>query len=439
MDNREVYLKGVCGEVRFWAARKYIKRELSAHIDDKKAELQAGGITDAEAGAVKAMGDPAETGRALNAIHRPRVEWGVISCVLLLSAAGFIAQQACFLNGMIDTSLSMMFNRVDWEPMIAGLAVMTVLMFADYSWLIWLRHACFGVALACIAVYTWLTYTYTYYWFLPGWSGQVAAIVIPATLFLLGMAGFIQRHNRWRVWDMVLLLGLAAVSLIAMSHVSVPYTLLLAVAELVMLLTALAWGPLNPVQKAWRAANCAAMFVLILALLHVLQAVSYSISNDFDLDSVRHMLSGAPLVGLSPAYMADGIWNLSDGSTDNILAASIGAYGWLFGIGVIVLFGALLALLIARSLRVAHSFGRLLALGVCAYFGIRFALFTLSNLGLLGSLSLNLPFFGRGSFNYFTDALFTGLFLSVWRRSSFMPRDAVPGAAVPVAPAPPIQ
>ena len=75
------------------AARKYLRQELNAHIDDKVAELEADGTVGAEAAAIRAMGDPVETGHALNAIHRPRVEWGVIICVLLLSAAGLFTWQ----------------------------------------------------------------------------------------------------------------------------------------------------------------------------------------------------------------------------------------------------------------------------------------------------------------------------------------------------------
>ena len=63
--------------------------------------------------------------------------------------------------------------------------------------------------------------------------------------------------------------------------------------------------------------------------------------------------------------------------------------------------------------------------------------------GIAESLSMELPFFGPSSISFLTDAALTGVFLSVWRRSSFMPRDAVPAAAVSqvngVSPAPPIQ
>ena len=430
MNKRDEYLDATCRKVRFRAARKYLRTELSAHIDDKRAYLEQSGAADAEAEAVKAMGDPIETGRALNAIHRPRIEWGVMACVILLCAAGFIAQQAFYPNGINGATLAMLFGRVDWLPMVIGLAFMVVLMFTDYSWLIWLRHACFGLALACIAVYVWFTPDEAYFHALPRWYWEVAVIITPAVLFLLSMSGFIQRYSKWRVWDMVLLLGLSAVSLFAMSRVSIAYTLLLAVTELIMLLATLAASSLSSVHKATRVAACTAAVVLILALLQVPQSVISSMHVEYSTAPIHEMMSGAPIVGTSPAFAENGVWSLSDGTGSQILTSSIGAYGWLFGAGVTTASGALMALMITRSLKAAHSYGRILALGVCVYFSVRFIFFMLSNFGVAGSLSLGLPFFGPSSISFLTDAALVGVFLSVWRRSSFMPRDSVVSAAV---------
>ena len=441
--NRKHYLDEVCREMHFRAAHKYVKQELSAHIDDRKAQLENSGVTDAEAEAVKAMGNPAETGQALNTIHRPRIEWGVIACVVLLFTAGFIAQQAFYPNGINGATLAMMFSRVDWLPMVIGLALMAMLMFADYSRLIWLRHACFSLALACIAVYVWFTADNAYFRVLPRWYWEVAVIIAPAVLFLLSMSGFIKQHSKWRVWDMVLLLGLSAVSLIAMSRVSSSYTLLLAVAELAMLLVALATSSLASVHKAVRAAACTAVVVLILALLQVPQSVTSHMRVEYSMNSVREMLNGAPIVGTSPAYAENGVWSLSDGTGSQILTSSIGAYGWLFGAGVTATSCALLILMIIRSLKASHSYGRMLALGVCVYFVTRLIPFMLSNFSIADSLSLGLPFFSPSSISFLTDCALVGVFLSVWRRSSFMPRDAAPAAAASkmngAAPAPPIQ
>lgn len=439
MSKRDEYLNSVCREVRFRAARKYVRQELSDHIDDKRAQLEQSGAADAEAEAIKAMGSAVQTGQALNAIHKPRVEWGVIACVLALAVAGFIAQQAFYPNGINGATLAMMFSRIDWLPVIVGLGVMSTLMFADYSWLIWLRHACFGLALAFIAVYLWFVPDEAYFRSLPRWYWEVVVIIAPAMLFLLGMSGFIQRHGKWRVRDMVLLLGLSAVSLFAMFRVSSSFTLLLAVAELSMLLVALAASSLASVHKAARTAACAAAIILILSVLRIPHLIVSSAHIEYSAAHIHEMLSGAPIVGPSPAYLQDGIWKLSDGANSQILTSSIGAYGWLFGAGVTAAYCALLILMISRSLKVSHAYGRMLALGVCLYFGVRIILSILYTFGIAGSLSLEFPFFGPSSINFLTDCALVGVLLSVWRRSSFMPRDASASQVSGVSPAQPIQ
>jgi cell division protein FtsW (lipid II flippase) len=220
--------------------------------------------------------------------------------------------------------------------------------------------------------------------------------------------------------------------------------MLVAVACCAMAVVRLAGAPLSR-SRRWL---MTAVFVIILAafilMLQWLPGSRYAILEDFgDADGVRRMLGGAQLIGASSEYLRHGTGALDASRTGYILAAAIGAYGWLFGIGIIGVFGALLTLMIVRSTRMPHLFGRTLSVGACAYFAARYILFVMLNLGLFDRLSMHLPFVSFGSFNFLTDALLTGLFLSVWRRSSFMPRDAAVAAAPApvsgVSPAPPIR
>ena len=47
---------------------------------------------EAEEAAVREMGDPVETGNELNRIHRPRMAWGMIGLIAVLSLAGYLIQ-----------------------------------------------------------------------------------------------------------------------------------------------------------------------------------------------------------------------------------------------------------------------------------------------------------------------------------------------------------
>lgn len=75
--------------VRFKPDRDKIWDELMAHIEDRTEAMKQRGYTEeeAECRAVSAMGDPAEVGRQLNAVHKPWLGWLWIASKVLVIAA----------------------------------------------------------------------------------------------------------------------------------------------------------------------------------------------------------------------------------------------------------------------------------------------------------------------------------------------------------------
>lgn len=140
---------------------------------------------------------------------------------------------------------------------------------------------------------------------------------------------------------------------------------------------------------------------------------------------VRKMLTGAQLIGPSPYYLQRQSWDLQGSGSSFILTSIVAAYGWLAGIGILLVFTVLLAIMFARSRRINHTFGRLLSTGICILFLVRLADCLLMNTGLIGGLPSALPFISKGNTDYIINSLLIGLFLSVWRRSSFMKDKAI--------------
>jgi cell division protein FtsW (lipid II flippase) len=437
MNKRDEYLDATCRQVRFRAARKYLRTELSAHIDDKKAYLEQSSVTDAETAAVKAMGDPVQTGRDLNAIHKPRVEWRVIVCVLLLCAAGLFTWRFGNTGGPASDGEYWFWHNFSsyLMPIVISLALMGAVMFLDYTWLAKLRYVLFGAGLIYIAVYIVFEsidrYGETFFWFGHGWFGSTAAIVVPAILLILGMAGFANRHRQWNAGNIALLLGLCIVSILAMRLMSALYAVWLTTVYCTLIVVAIVSSPLGKTQRWLSIVSCVLVLSVTIALgLELMNAGNHAILESTGRYSgPKSMLSSAQLIGPSPEFALYGTRSLDASRTGYVLTTAIIAYGWLFGIAIIAVFAAMLALMMHRSLKTEHLFGRLLSVGVSAYFAIRFVLFVLLNLGLLEGLSVHLPFVSFGDFNHLTDAALVGVFLSVWRRSSFMPRDAAVSAA----------
>ena len=76
-DSFADYCAAVCALVRFKPDREAIAGELTAHMEDHMAALEAEGAPreEAKARAIEAMGDPEALGKALDALHSPLLGW----------------------------------------------------------------------------------------------------------------------------------------------------------------------------------------------------------------------------------------------------------------------------------------------------------------------------------------------------------------------------
>lgn len=92
IGGQEEYLALCTAQVRCRAMRSVIARELRGHMEEQKEAYLADGVEEAEAErlAVEQMGDPLETGTALDRIHRPKMNWKALGAILLLTLCGLI-------------------------------------------------------------------------------------------------------------------------------------------------------------------------------------------------------------------------------------------------------------------------------------------------------------------------------------------------------------
>lgn len=421
------YLDDVCKHIRFKAARKVLRKELAAHIDDKKTELEKSGAQDAEAKAIAAMGDAQETGKALNAIHKPRTAWGVIVCVVLLSIIGLVIQRITSNNdinfGNFGSSMHDLITMF-----IIQVCTMVGMYFFNYTSLIRLRYIFFGLALIMIIVYSANDNSL-------GLFSQTGTIAICSLLFLLSIIGFIEKTKSKGILGLVLVCMLCAASLAAIMLIPASsYALILAIVYLIVICTAIHQKCFST-NHQWF--NYLITFGIIAAVLYAVISISpYSIYKlldnwsfglnlgvDYNTTSVSEMLKDAQFIGSSPYYISNQAYSLHGSSTTYIFTVIISAYGWLLGFGIVILFIAMFTFMIIRSQKIRHTFGKLLATGISTFLLIKFVISILTNVGLFGGMETNLPFMSYGRFDCVGHALLIGIFLCVWRRSTFMQKD----------------
>lgn len=103
MELRE-YLDTLSEQIRCKKARPMIEEEISNHIEDQAQAYRKEGMGEekAMAKAILEMGDPVETGIALDRIHRPKMQWTLVALVVLLSIIGMFMQIVIFKTGCLS-------------------------------------------------------------------------------------------------------------------------------------------------------------------------------------------------------------------------------------------------------------------------------------------------------------------------------------------------
>lgn len=158
--NRTEYLENLTGQIHNKHAKELVREELCAHIDDQKeAYLSAGkSAEEAEALAVKEMGDPVDTGAKLDKIHRPKTDPWMLGTMVILTLIGILMQSIICLGapqeqissaqswiGLSYPARTILFNLV-------GLAVMLLVYFGDYRILEKYTGIFYGVYLALFLI-----------------------------------------------------------------------------------------------------------------------------------------------------------------------------------------------------------------------------------------------------------------------------------------------
>ena len=92
----QAYLEAVQSQIRWKRARPVLIQELERHLEDQRDDLLKEGkpAEEAERLAVEDMGDPVTVGTELDAVHRPRPQWGLLALTFALAAAGAFLRTA---------------------------------------------------------------------------------------------------------------------------------------------------------------------------------------------------------------------------------------------------------------------------------------------------------------------------------------------------------
>ena len=107
-DNKEQYLNVLLGQVRCKKVHFYIKEEISSHIEEQIEANLLDGMTkeEAEKAAIADMGNPIETGVALDGIHKPEMEWSMVGLMAIVALLGMGIHQGIVEKLLINSAFT---------------------------------------------------------------------------------------------------------------------------------------------------------------------------------------------------------------------------------------------------------------------------------------------------------------------------------------------
>ncbi|WNS45482.1 FtsW/RodA/SpoVE family cell cycle protein [Paenibacillus sp. MMS20-IR301] len=432
----EQYLDKVCAEIRAKGLHREIREELGGHYADLVMERMEQGAAkdDAEQYALQQMGDPQITGRELHQIHKPKIPWGLLSAVMLLSAVSLLGMGSIQASGFLQIYHLMPLQR-QFIGIMIGVSLMAGMYFINFKHLQQASGKIYAAAVMLIAVTLvfgpelingnrryvgFLGFTFD----LIGYSPYVFVVALAG---IWTSPGFLSQRSI-RLQELVKLALLLLPAGIYAAIRSFPELVVYLAVALIMYV----W-----ITRRWRSASlltaaavaAGALFIWNDALLRerVIGAVSYNLRPD----STGYLNRVINEVITSAGWRGHGFGRtgaeLPYAYSDLFTVYLIQCFGWAGGLLLFALVGWFCLKMISYVRAVRDPYGRMLILALGLMLSVRliYALSIIS--GRMFITAIPLPFLSYGQ-HIFIEFAAAGLLMAVYRRKDMLPGTQAPSS-----------
>ena len=433
---QDKFLEKVLDQIRCKKARPHIAKELEAHLEDQIADNIKAGMSKekAEQEAVRDMGDPVETGIALDHIHKPQIAWKLIILVGLISIAGIIVHTVIAKNsgvGVIRASKNYAIHIA------IGIAVMCGIYFLDYTWIA--KHAKkIGVVLLAMcalgSVFSIYSVNGNIYWPL-FMNGQYILMKAFILLYVPVYGGIIYHYHgsgyAGVVKSFLWMLLPAAVMLYAPAFITAAVLL---ICMLVMLTLAI----LNDWFKVSKSKTIAGIWGISIIMPSVIFAVMYfgdylsayhkaritawnDCENEMNYLSnlVQSMMKKDQMIGANGVNISQ---RLPDYNADYILTYLSATYGVIAGICACAVLAVLILAIFRTAVKQKNQLGMVMGCGCGMVLLTNFLLNILINTGRFPTVMTFLPFLSAGGNYIIVCYALLGIVLSVYKNKNIYPK-----------------
>jgi len=419
---KQEYVETVADQIRCKRARILVEEEIVQHIEDQMLDYIEHGMNEAEAEAeaVRQMGDPVTVGTDLDRIHRPKLDIKLFLLMAILMTAGLAVQfllldgssQGWFLRQLLITemSLAVMFfiYRLDYT------------FFAANSFGLWGVWGLVVIVGTCFALFPQIYGQYQMHYYL------LASVPIYAGIL------YRFRENGYRgLWFCG---GIAAVNL-SLCLMAPDFA---AMAELLVIYAAmLTWA----VHKGWFCVRRVKGYLTIYIPIGIVTGMTLLSSNDYWIRRwdtafhpekypetygyvacmIRESLKNLPLLGGSVADKGiETVFPAATVSSDMIFTHILARYGLAAGVLLLGILAVLIFKAFMNAFRQKNQLGSMIGFGCACILATQTITYVMYNLGFTFFGVTHLPFLSRSGVGMLFTCFYMGLILSVYRSTNIM-------------------
>ena len=421
------FLETVTNQIRSKEAKTYVKDELTQHIlKSKQVWLQKGcRESDAEEKAVQELGSPLTLGQSLNQLHKPKVDWLLISLLvitLLLSFLPIFALTQVQYTGFFDLQ-TMIQNKVIFT--VVGLLVAIGMMNVDYRKLQKFGYLFYAAGIGLILMLHFFSNTQV--------NGEVMLSIGPLNLqiwmavplFLIAWSALLARQS-FKIWQAISLFIISLLLFSSVANLSIFFIYVVLVGVLFL------QSQFSRKEKllVFSGVGTLAVGFVIFTVISYLKGIikSYQFQRLFGfLNPEEHADSSGFMYVLLEKSLRNASWfgaktqiSIPQAHTDLVLGHVVQSFGYLMGLFIILILSVFATRICYISLSIKDSFGKLLVIGGVTLFSTQFLYSIGMTVGLLPIVSIPLPFMSYGFMPTVLNAFIVGITLSVYRRKLFI-------------------
>lgn len=418
----ERFLNKVTAFIRSKEAQVHVYDELKRHIEhSKNAWLKKGYTPDeAERKAIDEMGSPSALGKSMDKIHRPKVDWLLISLVAILLGASFFPILTFDSTVIFGADMTNYFIRNKWLHLLCAVLLIAALMYIDYRKLERFSLAIYLGALILLIILNYFPTAMV--------SGQSYLMVGPIQiqvwtvlpLLLIAWAGFFTQ-KKFKSWQLIILFVLPLWFILRAPNL----TAALIYAGVVTILFYLSdYSLKSKILTSITVIGLIASAVFLMTpQLHHYQLVriyaflnpeSYATQEGYIYLAIKNALNEAGWFG------AETIRYIPEGHTDFALVQLIQEFGYIAGIAVVTVLFTIAIRILWEAKQLTRSYGKMLVIGAVSFYCMQFGYSVAMILGWLPIIGLSLPFISYGFTSLLINSFVIGIALSVYRRKTFI-------------------